>query len=155
MKIEEKQEAIRKLATRIDSHQDWWRFPSQGPIQGFMGTDPIFIVGDQPSRSEWRSEHPNRRTFYGTLQKLEITNAHLTDIYKKRGECSALKKGLPRDFDEHVALFCEEIEILQPTIIIALGDLAYNLLTQKLPACRNMLKKVVHFSYATRSDDPS
>jgi len=67
MSINQKKDALLKLAMRIDSHKDGWRFPGQDSIREFMGTDPIFIVGDQPSKSEWPPEHPNRRTFYGLV----------------------------------------------------------------------------------------
>jgi hypothetical protein len=125
-----KKDALRELARTICTHEDWWLFPPQGPIQGFMGTDPIFIVGDQPSRSEWPPSHPNRRAFYGHLQLVGVPNAHLTDIYKRRGKSGALRAGLPDDFHDHVSLFRKEIEILQPTRIVALGHLAHRLLTQ-------------------------
>ncbi|HWN96748.1 MAG TPA: hypothetical protein VNT99_17095, partial [Methylomirabilota bacterium] len=125
MNTSAKREALLVFAEEIQSHKDWWLFPAEGLVQGFMGTGPIFIVGDQPSKSEWPSEHPNRRAFYGLIGKLGVSNAHLTDLYKKRGKCGALKAGLPDDFHEHVRLFRKEIEILQPTQIVALGNLAY------------------------------
>src|SRR6266478_9624443 len=125
-----KKDGLIKLAEIIRSHPDWWLFPTHEAIQGFMGTDPLFIVGDQPSKSEWPPEHPNRRAFYGHLQKVGVPNAHLTDLYKTRGECSGLRLGLPDDFGAHIAFFRKEIEILQPTRVIALGHLAHRLLMQ-------------------------
>jgi hypothetical protein len=148
--ISEKKAALRELAEKIRSHHDWWLFPAQDPIQGFMGTNPIFIVGDQPSNSDWPPDHPNRKAFYGHLQKVGVPNAHLTDLYKKRGKCSALRAGLPNDFPEHVGLFRREIEILQPTRIVALGQLAYDLLMQHVAECRPGLKRMWHFSYVVR-----
>ena len=64
-----KKDALRELVERIQSHKNWWLFPAQDAVQGFMGTDPIFIVGDQPSKSDWPPEHPNRKAFYGLLPK--------------------------------------------------------------------------------------
>ena len=150
MSANAKKDALRVLAERIHSQKDWWLFPDQGSIQGFMGTDPVFIVGDQPSKSEWPPEHPNRRAFYGLLQKIGAPNVHLTDLYKKRGECGALRTGLPDDFEEHVNLFRREIEILQPIRIVALGHLAHQLLMQHVPECKPMLRLIWHFSYAVR-----
>ena len=78
MSPDPKNATLRRLAETIHSHEDWWLFPAQDSIQGFMGTDPVFFVGDQPSKSEWPPEHPNRKAFYGVLQKIGLPNAHLT-----------------------------------------------------------------------------
>jgi len=142
-----------KLARVIDDHPDWWRFPEQEPIQGFLGTDPIFIVGDQPSMSNWGALHRCRRTFYGTLKALGLANAHLTDLYKKRGEPSELKNGLPRDFHDHLDFFRREIDILKPTRIVALGRLADRLLRQHAADLEPAMRPPIwHFSYVVRTD---
>jgi hypothetical protein len=150
MKADAKKAALHELAGSINSRKGCWLFPQQGSVQGFIGTDPVFLVGDQPSMSPWPPEHPNRKFLYGLLHRLGLANAHLTDIYKRRGGCGALREGLPEDFHEHVSWFREEIELLQPTCIIALGNLAFELLDKHVPECKPMLKKVWHFAYAAR-----
>lgn len=144
---ETKKTQLIKLARVIDSHSDWWRFPTEDIVQGFLGTDSLFIVGDQPSQSTWGYDNPNRRTFYEHLIKFNVANAHLTDVYKRRGRSSSLAKLIPADFQEHVQFFRKEIEILRPTRIIALGDLAYRLLAQYVPETKPILKHTWHFSY--------
>jgi len=139
-----------ELAKLIDAHPDWWRFPEDGPIRGFLGSDPIFLVGDQPSTSAWESWHPNRRAFYGLLEKLGASNAHLTDLYKRRGRSGALRSGLPADFDLHLRLFREELAILRPTRVVALGGHAYDLLATHVPEVRPILSQMWHFAYAVR-----
>src|SRR5580704_2060690 len=101
-------EKLHELGGVIDAQTNWWRFPAQEPVQGFLGVGPVFIVGDQPSKSEWGPNHPNRRAFYGLLEKVGGANFHLTDVYKRRGESESLKecvppysKALPSDFTEH------------------------------------------------------
>lgn len=143
-------ERLRKIACSIDSHDDWWRFPEDPPVRGFFGTARLFFVGDQPSTSQWSPTHQNRRAFYGLLTKLGITNAHLTDLYKRRGPASTLKYGMPSDFPEHLALFRDEMEIIRPTRIIALGKDAYDLLWINLPEIRLRLHQIWHFAYAVR-----
>lgn len=147
----QKKAALTELAAKICTHKDWWLFPAQEPVKGFMGTAPLFIVGDQPSMSEWLPSHPNRLAFYGHLQKVGASNAHLTDIYKKRGKCSELRKGLPRDFSIHLEILRQEIEILQPERIVALGHLAYQLMVQHFGNQRHILRRMWHFSYAVRA----
>ena len=142
-----------KLAEAIDEHADWWRFPVQEPVQGFLGTDPIFIVGDQPSMSVWGTLHPCRKAFYETLEALGLANAHLTDLYKKRGQPSELKNGLPRDFHDHLSFFRREIEILKPARIVALGRLADRLLRQHIADLEPVIRPPVwHFSYVVRAN---
>jgi hypothetical protein len=143
--------ALLELGKSISSQNDWWVFPSEGAVQGFMGTDPIFIVGDQPSTDEWPVEHPNRRAFYDTLFKVGLSNAHLTDLYKKRGLSNALENGLPNDFAEHLAVFRNEMKILQPKLIVALGQLAQRLLIQNLPEWGKPIPRIWHFSYVVRA----
>jgi uracil-DNA glycosylase len=146
-----KRKALLELAHQIDANRNWWRFPEETPIQGFLGASSIVIVGDQPSTSSWPESHPNRRAFYDTLKNAEASDAHLTDLYKKRGRSSALRKGLPNDFQEHLSFFRREIKILQPTRVVAVGKLAYDLMFQHLEELRPMLGLMWHFSFVVRS----
>ena len=51
----------------------------------------------------------------------------------------------------HLTFFREELEILQPKRIVALGKLAHDLLARHLPEVRPFLGQMLHFSYAVRS----
>jgi len=146
-----KEKALLELAQQIDANQNWWRFPEELPIQGFLGTSSIVIVGDQPSTSSWPETHPNRRVFYDTLRKVKVADAHLTDLYKKRGRSSALREGLPKDFEEHLSFFRREIQILQPERVVAVGRLAYELLFQHMKELRPILGLMWHFSFVVRA----
>lgn len=143
-------EELSKLAALVDSHPDWWRFPTEGVVKGFMGTGDIMIVGDQPSTSPWEHTHPNRRVFYDALVRVSAGDAHLTDLYKRRGGSGALKHGIPSDFFDHVVLFKREVALLQPTHIVALGGDAYKLLQVHVPELRSRLHLLWHFSYVAR-----
>jgi hypothetical protein len=137
---------LSKLERKIRSHQDWWTFDPEGCVKGFCGPGPIVIVGDQPSTSEWRSGHPNRLLFYGTLESLNIGGAHLTDVIKRRGKASASAKQLPSDFDRHLAILPREFRIVSPVRIIALGELAERWLRRYFPDCENKLCGIIHFA---------
>lgn len=141
---------LREIARIIDSHDDWWRFPEEPPVRGFLGTDRLFFVGDRPSTSPWPPTHPNRRAFYGLLKKLDRPNAHITDLYKQRGPAGSLKFGVPADFAEHVALFREELAAIRPARIVALGQEAYDLLWANIPEVRTELVQIWHFAYPVR-----
>jgi hypothetical protein len=141
-----------ELAAVIDSHADWWQFPGEESVRGFLGTGPLFIVGDQPSTSPWDAWHPNRRAFYDLLARIGASNAHLTDLYKRRGRSGALKRGLPPDFRVHLEFLRKELDIVRPTRVVALGKHAYDLLEQHVPETRSILGWMWHFAYAVRYD---
>ena len=141
----DKETALVELKESIQKRKDWWIFPEELPIRGFMGTGPIFIVGDQPSPSPWHPGHPNRVAFYSTLKRIGISNAHLTDIYKKRGKPSMLREVIPDDFEDHVNLLRREIEIVNPKRIVALGELAQKLLIQRV--LKRNVNRMWHFHY--------
>lgn len=115
-----------------------------------MGMSRLFIVGDQPSTSEWEYWHPNRRAFYDLLPRVGATDAHLTDLYKRRGKAGSLRTGLPEDFQEHVTFFRDELALLEPSRVVALGHDAYRLLSCHVPEVRPILAKMWHFAYVMR-----
>jgi len=145
-----KRTQLLEMALVIDSHPNWWRFPTEKVVEGFLGTDPLFIVGDQPSTSQWNVNNRNRRGFYDTLAKIGAANAHLTDLYKLGGSSGELIRQIPDDLQEHVKFFRKEVELLNPTRVLALGDLAYQFLALLTPELTPKLKRVWHFSYAVR-----
>ena len=147
----QKLKALSQLAKEITANQNCWLFPKETEIGGFFGVDPIVIVGDQPSTSAWEEDHPHRRIFYDTLKKVGASNAHLTDLYKRRGYSGELQNGLPQDFQSHLKYFRRELAILNPTRVVAIGWLAYNLLRSHLSELNPILGRMWHFSYVGRS----
>lgn len=143
-------DVLSALANEIQQHRDWWQFPEEGSIKGSLGDSSIVIVGDQPSTSSWPESHPNRRAFYYTIQRVGVADAHLTDLYKRRGLSGQLKAGLPHDFEFHLSFFRRELEILKPKRVVAVGWLAFNLLFQHVAEVRPILRRMWHFSYVVR-----
>lgn len=113
---------------------DWWFFPQEEEtkVQGFLGTGKIFIVSDQPSLDNWPFAHPHRRAFYQVLQEENACDCHLTDFYKRRGCRSELKNGFDEvkhfDSSNHIEIFRQEVELLRPYAILAMGRIAEYLL---------------------------
>src|SRR5438093_604843 len=87
-----------------------WFFPSKSPVQGFDGTDPLILVGYRPSHNEWKPSDPGRRRLYNGLAELGAGNAHLTDLYKYRGDVKNAPSldALP-DFALHLGWLKDEI----------------------------------------------
>ncbi len=148
--------ALTKLVTVIGQEvKGGWLFPPEPHgVAGFLGTGPLMFIGDQPSFNEWPECDAGRRLFYGKLSKYCLSDAHLTDFYKQRGKSSALqhwrKQELPRDWLVHKAILDEELETLNPTRIVAIGGLAYNLIHHFMPTLRPRLFKMKHFAYGVK-----
>ena len=142
---DEKTQKLRQLAEEVHAQRGWWLFPSEPLVKGFMGLGSFFIVGDQPSTDPWPVEHPHRRAYYDLLADEGVGEAHLTDLYKKRGQAGELKNGLPADFQEHLQFFLKEVDLLQPTTILAMGKDAYNLLRRHTPKLSKRCFRVWHF----------
>src|SRR5689334_1405513 len=92
---------LHEMAMEIDGRADWWRYPTEDLVKGFLGEGPVFIVSDQPSIDPWEPSHPHRRAYYDVLASLKAGGFHLTDLYKRRGPAGELKRGIPADFAEH------------------------------------------------------
>jgi hypothetical protein len=132
----------------------WWQFPAEPEVEGFMGTGQ-FIVGDQPSTSDWEEKNRNRRAFYDLLPRIGVGNAHLTDFYKRRGKSGTLRKRIhaneiPADLMEHIEFLRAEIALLNPSRIVALGHDAHWLLKRYVPEVLPILSRMWHFSYVVR-----
>jgi hypothetical protein len=141
---------LHEMAAWIDARPNWWRFPEEDRVKGFIGMGRLFIVGDQPSTSTWGPSNPNRRAFYDTLLSVGAADAHITDLYKQRGKSGSLKGQLPLDFSEHLQFFRKELSLLKPERVIALGGLAFDLLDRHVPEVRHILGKMWHFAYVGR-----
>src|SRR5207248_2551763 len=88
-----------------DSRTGWWRFPEEAVVQGFMGMSWGIHRWRQPSTSPWEFSHPNRRALYDLLPRVGAADAHLTDLYKRRGRAGTLRHWSPQNFSEHLEFF--------------------------------------------------
>jgi hypothetical protein len=150
------QRTLSELSEMIEKRKadGWWQFPPEPTVGGFMGTGQ-FIVGDQPSTSDWGCSNRNRRVFYDLLSQVGLGNSHITDVYKKRGKSGTLKKRVranepPDDFIEHIELFRAELALLNPIRVVALGYDASWLLKRYVPEVLPILSRMWHFAYVVR-----
>ena len=149
-------EPLREMSKLIEDRKadGWWQFPREPLVEGFMGTGD-FIVGDQPSTSEWDYSNRNRRVFYDLLSQVGLGNSHTTDIYKRRGKSGTLKERIranepPEDFMKHIEFFRDELALLKPTRVVALGHDAQWLLKRFVPEVLPILSRMWHFAYVVR-----
>lgn len=88
------------------------------------------------------------------MKSLGLQEAHLTDLYKRRGRIGELRRDpLPSDFDHHLDFFAKELEVLKPSHLLVMGTKTFELVTSRLPAVLDQLpgisapviQKVWHF----------
>lgn len=110
-------------------------------VEGFWGTgenpdfkDTLMIIAERPSIGY--GEKPKRfdkriARFYEFLDKYKLHNSHLTDFIKTRARVGYdVKKQQKLEFYEgefakHLPVLKEEMHIIQPTRIVAMGEKTY------------------------------
>lgn len=125
-----------------------WLFPAREPVQGFLGTGPIMFVGERPSTGSFMDKQS--LLLYSLLEKHGVPNAHLSDVIKTRAKAREL---YPQDMSPHWHVFNREIEIVQPRVVIAFGQRAYDMLQFSLSGPNIKLQQIYHYSYARRGKD--
>jgi hypothetical protein len=144
-----KREQLLELASGKAPNFGWWFFPTEDVVQGFLGTSQIFMVGIRPSTQT--KNNRNCRIFYDLLAKIGASNVHLTDIYKRPALSKDTEVESEEDFQDHLLFFREEIKILRPTRVIALGSDARNRLRWHLPELEPIVGWETHYSSVIRS----
>ncbi|MBK9215981.1 MAG: uracil-DNA glycosylase family protein [Chloracidobacterium sp.] len=138
-KLEELQEEIYATIEKA------WLFPSNGKVQGFLGTGPIMIVAERPSTGTF-FRTPDQ-LLYALMEKYGAANAHLTDVIKSRGKVGA---PYPDDIRADRAFFDRELEIVQPTRIITFGQKVHDLLQFTLAGSGIPVIQTWHYAYPGR-----
>lgn len=149
MDTAEKVRQLQLLRDEIGSTiPNYWLFPVRGSVQGFMGAGPVMFVGERPSTGNFGGT--SDRLLYSLLEKLGLTDAHLTDVIKSRGKVG---EPYPDDIGPHRRVFNREIEIVGPRLIVAFGQKVYDLLQFSLAGSGIKVRQVWHYSYTRRGED--
>jgi uracil-DNA glycosylase len=133
---------------------DLFFFPTHEEVQGYWGTDPVWFVGQKPSKGG--SGFPDRAVtlLYETLVNYEFENAHITDITKERGYVpSDWKKIRVKEVERMRPYFRREIELLCPSVLVAMGQYVYNALKYMEATDGTRLEYIPHYSWAIRTDE--
>ena len=128
-----------------------WFFPEQAGVKGWSGTAPIMFVGLNPSTGAF----PSKAVYllYNSLRKNGLPNAHITDILKIRLDRRLVEEAFAnRELVQlHKGWLREEVRILKPNLIVALGKQALVKLKGWLPErCHSKIVMIHHYSWAHR-----
>ncbi len=133
---------------------DLFFFPSHDGVKGYWGTGHVWFVGQKPSKGG--PGFPDRAVtlLYETLAAHGFHNAHITDLTKERGYVPSDWKGIPVDEVERMRpYFQQEIELLTPSLLVAMGQDVYNALKYMAVTDGIRLEYLPHYSWAIRSED--
>lgn len=97
-------------------------------MKGFYGDKEYIFVASQPHEGEFPAL-PHDYKLYSNMKTYGFEEAHLTDVVKCRGEKG--KELSPNEVDNCIGWFDEEVRIIKPKAIIALGNKAFNALKPK------------------------
>jgi hypothetical protein len=130
---------------------DVWFFPAREDVNGWRGTGPVMFIGPNPSRGHFPS-HADL-FFYEQLRHNGFSNAHLTDVFKICATSEEMKhhradRSLVR---LHQSYLSKEIEIIDPSLLVAMTDETLKTLRGWLPSSlHTRLTKIHHYSWANR-----
>lgn len=120
-----------------------WFFEGRDEVSGYLGTDPVMFVGQRPSTGKGGTSKRAGGGFYDLLVDHGFANAHVTDLVKE-----GMKAGIPShdQVEWHWPFFLEELQIIRPTVIVALGTWVHSTLQDRLPYLLP-IERVTHYSY--------
>ena len=110
---------------RMNSTHEVWFWRNRDHVKGFLGTAPVIVAGLNPSKGRRRpGPSETDKFFYRCLRKEGLANSHITDIIKIRAQRKDVPLLLydPRILRLHRRYFKEEVRIVQPAVVVILGD---------------------------------
>ena len=125
---------------------DAWFFCRYGSVLGFWGQHQAMIVCPKPSTGQFPSKRDEM--FYSILTRTCFSRAHLTDFIKCRGRSGSETE---KEFENCSVFFRRELEVVNPKVIIAVGDKAYQRLA-RMKDLRCNVEKIWHYAYRFKSE---
>ena len=164
-KADTKRERLVELENRMKKHfaqkfpqsQLWFFKDRSGVVDGYSGTEPVMFVGERPSLGGdvagpgrvGRVRHSDQVVgrFYGRLKEYGFARAHVTDIVKEQ-----MRAGVPsyEQVERNWPFFREELSIVEPAVVVALGKWVFETLEQRLERASPLLK-FTHYAYRFKS----
>ena len=129
----------------VDQWMEVWFFPQWGGVRGWKGTQDIIFVGLNPSSGRFPSLAD--RLFYEQLRSNRFENAHLTDMIKVRavGGMVGQMLGDAALMKQQRVYLLEEIDIIQPRLIVPMGRRTAAILGEWVPN-RSEICPIRHYS---------
>ena len=141
---------LKKRMRREFAPRELWFFESSR-VAGYQGTEPIMFVGQRPSLGKGPSKKNTDRPggFYSLLVEYGFKDAHITDLVKESMKTGSLWK---EQVDENWPYFQAELEIIQPTIVVAIGGEVRGILKDRMVP-EIPIEQMVHYAYRFKTRD--
>ncbi|MCH8901390.1 MAG: uracil-DNA glycosylase family protein [Chloroflexi bacterium] len=145
-----KRQKLAELKTRIEQHfadrQLWFFQDRSGRVAGYLGTELVMFVGQRPSTGQGgfsRLATDGASGFYSLLVEYGFADAHVTDLVEDQ-----MKVGIPSDeqVDRNWPFFQEELEIIRPKVVVALGGWVHWILEHRIESLIP-IERIMHYSY--------
>ncbi len=136
----------------VKQWRDVWFFPERDGVKGWCGVAPIMFVGLNPSMGTFPSK-ADGFLLYKSLSQNGLSDAHITDLLKIRLNGKSVQESFanPELVQLHKAWLMEEVGLLDPNPIVALGHMTFRYLKAWLPnEFHSRIKEIHHYSWAHR-----
>lgn len=140
------QKELKQLRSEMEGSidGDLFFFPRKWGVDGYFGTGAVCFVAQKPSTGSFPSRHD--RLLYGSMITNSLENAHLTDFSKETGQGG--EEIAPQERQRNLPYFERELNILQPELLVALGEKAKNELEWMDATDDIETMRVNHYSWA-------
>ena len=144
--VEDNKRMLLDLKARMEANfgnKRLWFFSSESGVDGYLGVDPVMFVGIRPSTGKGGFAQPTFNAFYDLLKRHGFAHAHVTDLVKE-----SMQVGYPSDeqIERNWPYFLEELAVVDPAVIVALGWWVFNQLQKRLKRSLPLVR-VTHYSY--------
>jgi len=133
-------------------HEGPWFYPphEEMEVKGFFGTGKVIFVAERPSTRGGKIPDDLDVEFFRLLRKFNLQDSHITDLIKCRGTVKEAKcRGeWDRRVENCLPFLLEEIDIIKPHVIVAIGKRVYKELEKRKLVEKFKIKRITHYSYA-------
>ena len=130
-----------------------WLWPRCENVAGWEGTAPIIFSALNPSKGGGENRFPTRadRMLFWCLSENGFADAHLTDVLKAKATNDDAPSFLRNNsfMEVHRAWLLEEVAIVRPRLIVAVGQRAHDFLRRWL-SDDERLRCIPHYAWAVR-----
>lgn len=154
-KIDLLKELMKKIkAQHKEKNLEVWFYPEYEGVKGFLGTQDIILLGLNPSSGAFPSK--NDKKLYSLLKEHGLENIHISDFFKVRTKNKDVRINILENkelIDKEVKFLKEELDIVKPRVILAMGHKCKELMAIYFPHLKDKTERMIHYSFRFRNKE--